>query len=612
MRQLRILFSIISIVCFSHALTGQADIEKGSIYFSIDLYKKISSSKKSNVFYSPLSVTYAMSIPYLGSRNLTKKQMEGVMYYGPDQARNFHGYKTLIENLESANTEHTNVTLSNSMWVQKDFELASGFVQTYNRNFQEGLNQVDFLNKTNESRLKINDWVAAHTDNKIQDLMPPNSINVYTKFVVANGIYFSGTWKHAFDKSLTSANDFQIGEDEFITTNFMKKQKSIHKYYENEQVKVIELPYEGDKISMLLVLPQVKMGLKTIEDGLNYKMYKRWLKSLEKREVVLTLPKFRLSKAYRTKRYLRKLGLKEPFTDQANFSGITKQQVKLSDIVHKAFIEVNEKGTYATAASGVTGTLKGISEPIVHFHANHPFLYIIKDNTNDVILFMGRLRKPEYVDAPLSDYDKPPREVYDGIKQSNYDKFHVVQKGETLFRIAQRYQTSVFKIQKMNQLPNAKLKIGQQLLVIKGKLKRPMPSDSTLDTSQNLDIKPKSAIIHTVKKGETLYKIAQRYNVNVEVIKVLNQLDHHTIAIGQKLIIQKATGNNEKGVHIIHVPEDDDIIPCNCEKHVVQKGETLFRLARQYDTSITKIKSVNQLDSNRLAIGQRLVIERVK
>ena len=621
MQHLKVIIGLLSLVYFSQSLTAQIELEKGSIYFSIDLYKKLSSSEKDNIFCAPLSISSALSIPYLGSRNLTKKQMEKALYYSPDQARNLSSYKTLIDQLKDANTEKTSIEFSNSMWIDKEHPFKSNFLQACNRNCKEDLHKVDFSKNANENRKMINNLVAEKTNNKIQDLIPVNAINLYTKFVITNAVYFSGTWKHSFDRSLTSTNDFQTGLSEYVPTNFMKKKKSAHNYYENEQEKVIELPYEDGNVSMLVILPKKKLGLRTLEKNLNYKTYKRWLKSLEQRDVVLTLPKFRLSKAYRMKRHLRKLDLKEPFTDQANFSGMTPQSIKISDVLHKTFIEVNEKGTRATVATGLIGTVKGVTKPIVQFHANHPFLYIIKDNRNDVILFMGRVNKPEYVDAPLSDYDKSPRGGYDGIKQPKYDKYHIVKKGETLFRLAKKYQTSVLKIQKMNNLTHSVLEKGQKLLVLKGKNQKSPPEQIEQITEksekEDNDTPPQQnvkGLTHTVNKGETLYRIAKRYKISVDVIKALNKLEHNRLKVGQKLVIKRVIKGSSKGnsktIRKFHIPEDNETIPCNCKKHVVRKGETLFRLAKQYDTTIVQIKYVNQLDSNQLEVGQKLVIEK--
>lgn len=646
MKKSSLVISLCLLSIFCNNTFAQKSLKKGSTAFSFSLYKKISKGEKSNIFFSPLSLSSSFAIPYTGARNLTKTQLKSVFHYDNDQAKNLEDYTSLLNNLETTAEDPTQFDIVNNLWLNNGFPLKEGFKQAMQGNLQANFQYVDFSNNKEDAVREINNSIAEQTQQSIRNLLSPKDINAMTKFVVTNALYFKGNWKTKFDQELTASHDFFLSdEDKFVSTLFMTKKMSGHGYYEDHQVQVVELPYEGNRFSMLVILPRDVAGLKRVESSLSYKTYKKWLKNMSKQSVLVTLPKFKLTQKYKMRRYFRNMDCTIPFMDHADFTGMTKQQVKLSEVIQKAHIAVDEEGTVASAATAIMGMQKGIEVSSKYFKADHPFLFLIKDNKTDVILFMGRMMHPKVKELQNYTTDQPYRfEKPNGMKG---DGTHTVQKGETLFKISKQYQTHISKLKRLNKLKTNTLEVGQILVIYKTKRNETEPLEIIERIQKPIDstIESDKAAPHIVQKGETLFKIAKKYKTSVDVIKALNQLETNTIEIGQELLVRHKLKGQHKGISAFRSrkketiqiqtmpkqttemvvvepeinteinlevkPEGDEKIACNCKKHTVRKGETLFRLATQYDTTVAQIKFINQLDSNTLEVGQKLMIEKV-
>jgi serpin B len=289
--------------------------------------------------------------------------------------------------------------VANSLWGQKDYKWLQPFLETCKANYGSGLTEVDFKTAFEEARVKINKWVEEKTNEKIKDLIPVGGLNNLTCLVLVNAIWFKGDWKSQFKKEATKDEPFWNSGTEKVTAPLMH-QKQDFKYLEAEGVQLLEMPYVGEKVSMVVILPKEKAGLGKVEAGLTGVKLEQWLKTLDQaraQEVQVYLPKFTLT--YGTKEMMKSfeaLGMTLPFQGgSADFSGMDGQKgLCISKIFHKAFVAVDEEGTEAAAATAVVMTRTSVPPPPPVFRADHPFVFLIRDKTNGNILFLGRLAKP--------------------------------------------------------------------------------------------------------------------------------------------------------------------------------------------------------------------------
>jgi serpin B len=253
---------------------------------------------------------------------------------------------------------------------------------------------VDFVTETEKTRQKINRWVEDKTNDKIKNLIPEGALNAMTRLVLTNAIYFKGDWASQFDKDDTEDADFFVSPEKTVTASLMY-QKEEFKYAENELLQILQLPYKGDDLSMLVLLPKEKIGLADLEKELTADKLTEWQKRMYEQEIEVYLPKFKMTSQFSLSETLKKMGMSDAFDPgKADFSGMTgNKDLFISAVLHKAFVEVNEKGTEAAAATGVMMQLSmALDEPV--FRADHPFIFMIQDNKTGSILFVGRVMDP--------------------------------------------------------------------------------------------------------------------------------------------------------------------------------------------------------------------------
>jgi len=375
-------------------------VVSGNTDFAIALYGKLkdgpkTTAPKGNLFFSPYSVSTALAMVYGGARGETKKQMGTTLHFTLPEPNLYCAFGALQEELiQKDRSRGYRLLLANALWCQKGEPFLKGFLDLTQTYFGAGLNQVDFANETEQARQKINSWVGENTNDKIENLIPPGGVNADTTLVLTNAIYFKGEWKTKFRWWKTKDADFTVSAEKKVNAPLMHLKEDF-KYYGDEKLQVLELPYKSNELSMLVLLPQETEGIKELEntltpDRLNDLISKMWTTKVD-----VYFPKFKI--VWGTcvlNNTLAALGMCDAFgPEKADFSGINGMgRLFISDIFHKAFIEVNEKGTEAAAATAVVMAKALILH--IEFRADHPFIFIIRDNRSGSILFMGRLMNP--------------------------------------------------------------------------------------------------------------------------------------------------------------------------------------------------------------------------
>ncbi|MGD0784230.1 MAG: serpin family protein [Sedimentisphaerales bacterium] len=368
----------------------------GNTTFAFDLYAKLAKdSKTSNLFFSPYSISTALAMTYGGARGETQSQMANVLNFTLPNQKLYSAFGDLQKHLIQENKSGGyQLLLANALWGQKGEPFLKEFLDSTQNYYGAGLRQLDFINETERSRQIINSWVEENTKDKIKDLIPQGDIDRDTILVLTNAIYFKGDWKTKFKKKDTQSTDFYLSAKDKVKADMMQVKEKF-KCYADEKMQVLELPYKNNELSMLVFLPNKIEGLAEIENTLSTERLNDSLSKMRTTEIEIYLPKFKMTwGTFSLKKTLIDLGMSNAFkAGKADFSGINgRKNLWVSDVFHKAFIEVNEEGTEAAAGTAVV-IVKSIEIPMV-FRADHPFIFIIKDNRSGSILFMGRMMNP--------------------------------------------------------------------------------------------------------------------------------------------------------------------------------------------------------------------------
>jgi serpin B len=397
-----ILTLIIVIILFSNNSWANDNedlkvVSQGINKFGFDLYKnlkKANGNKDNNLFYSPASISIALAMTYAGARGDTEKQMANVLNFTLPQDRLHSAYSKLIENLKSA--KDYELSIANALWLQKDYKYLQEFLNTMEKYYKGGFNEVDYITNPEGARIKINDWVSKETKEKIKDILNPGDITSLTRLVLTNAIYFKGKWQTEFDKKSTRDEDFYLINGQKTKVKMMFQENRFN-YYENDDLQLLEMPYKGDKVSMVIILPKAGK-FETVENMMDEKKLQEWTKSATKMEVKAYIPRFKFTQRFDLSEDLSKMGMKDAFSaGVADFSGINgkKNDLFISKVIHKAFVDVNEEGTEAAAATAVEMALKAAPiKKLAIFEADHPFIFLVRDKEAGSILFMGRVMDP--------------------------------------------------------------------------------------------------------------------------------------------------------------------------------------------------------------------------
>jgi len=370
----------------------------GNTDFAFDVYRVISSTGD-NLFFSPYSISSALSMTYAGARGETEKQMADTLRYRLSQALLHPAFNTLDIQLSQQSDEDENgfkLNIVNAIWGQKDFPFLNSFLDVLAEEYGAGLRITDFAQEPEKSRLAINDWVSQQTADKINDLIPQGVINKATRLVLSNAVYFKAAWQAQFNEDATYDGVFYMDNNDTVKVPMMTKTTSF-RYTREDGYQAIELPYEGGEISMVILMPD-RGRFDEVERNLDTDMVNGALSNIQSREISLSLPRFEFESGFNLKDALIQLGMVDAFSENADFSGMTgNRDLFISDVVHKAFISVNEEGTEAAAATAVIMALTGLPDNPLELTIDHPFIFLIRDIETGTILFMGRVLNPESI-----------------------------------------------------------------------------------------------------------------------------------------------------------------------------------------------------------------------
>jgi serine protease inhibitor len=362
--------------------------------FALDMYKRLAQGEKGNIIFSPYSISSALAMTYVGARGQTAEEMAKVLHFSLSEERLHPASKELtLHLLKDDESRGCELRVANALWGQVGLPLLPAFLDVIRSNYRAGLLQVDFANAPEESRKFINNWVEVETNEKIKELLREEDITKLTRLVLTNAIYFKGKWKMPFLKDATKDEVFEVAPDKRKTVPMMHHKEGIFGYLEDENFQWLELPYQADRFSMILLLPKKQTLLGDLEQPLTAAALKSGIDLLSYRKGSVVLPKFTITWHMPLRDQLMGLGMKLAFSPEADFSGITgKRGLIIADVIHKAFIDVDERGTEAAAATGVL-MLEGKTVPFT-FVANHPFVFLIRDRDTSSILFLGRVTDP--------------------------------------------------------------------------------------------------------------------------------------------------------------------------------------------------------------------------
>ncbi len=382
--------------------TGMAQAEDlqplvtGNTAFALDLYSRLKTGE-GNLFFSPYSISTCLAMTYAGARGDTEKQMAQVLHFGTNQDQLPVLFGALQKQLnEAQKKQEIQLNVANGLWAQEGHPFLPAFLKIARQQYEAKLNQADFRANADSVGSEINDWVSAKTKGKITNLIPPGMLNAMTRLVLVNAIYFKGHWTTQFKKSNTADAPFSVTGERKVQTPLMNITED-YKYAEPEGLQVLELPYVGKDVSMVVLLPRETDGLKQLEDSLTGPKLDEWLAQLRSQKVHVFLPKFKLTGQFGLANTLASMGMPAPFSPQADFSGMDgTHDLYISAVVHKAYVDVNEEGTEAAAATGVVATARAVRrpEPIPVFRADHPFIFLIRDTHSGSVLFLGRMVEP--------------------------------------------------------------------------------------------------------------------------------------------------------------------------------------------------------------------------
>ncbi len=362
--------------------------------FAFELYSKFSKEKEGNIFFSPYSISTALAMTYEGARGKTAEEMQSVLHFPEDNTTRRTAFSKIINQINKENKDYE-LNTANALWAQKNYKFLDEYFNTIEQYYGGKVTNLDFVDelKREKSRVTINSWVENQTNNKIKNLIPKGVLNEMTRLVLTNAIYFKGNWAEQFDKKNTREAEFKVNSEKLVKVQMMSLTDEFN-YTETENLQILELPYEGDELSMLILLPKDD-DLKTLEKSLNVEKLNELKNNLREQEVNVFIPRFKFETKYFMKETLSEMGMPTAFTwPGADFSGMDDtKDLFISSVIHQAFVEVNEEGTEAAAATAVVMECGGIPMPTA-FRADHPFIFIIQDKETGSILFLGKVVDP--------------------------------------------------------------------------------------------------------------------------------------------------------------------------------------------------------------------------
>ena len=376
----------------------QTEAVNGSNAFAVDLYGQLS-KQRGNLFFSPESISTAFGMAYAGARGETATQMQHVFHFTLPPDRLHPAMGALLAQM---NAQHKGYELhvADALWAQQDSNFEESYLKLVQSDYGAGFHKVNFEISPDSVRATINAWVEKQTNDKIKDLIGPGALNATTRLVLTNAIYFKGDWQEPFDAEATQKEEFHLTATQWVMTPMMHRTGG-YRYFDGGTFQALELPYAGNEISMVVLLPKETDGLAALEQAFTSGVAGDWIQKLAPVDkVILTLPSFTMTQQFELSSALSAMGMAQAFSGWADFSGMTgKPDFSISAAIHKAYIDVNEKGTEAAAATAIVMRATAMRQefpapPPIVFRADHPFLFILLDTKSGSMLFLGRVADP--------------------------------------------------------------------------------------------------------------------------------------------------------------------------------------------------------------------------
>ncbi|XP_047424421.1 leukocyte elastase inhibitor-like isoform X2 [Mugil cephalus] len=385
-------------------MASPSPLTKANTSFCLALLKQLGDNDKAaNVFYSPFSISSALAMVMLGARGNTAAQMSECLK-NKDSGDGVHAsFAQLIAELNKSDAPYA-LSVANRLYGEQSYQFVEEFLGKTRKHYNAELEKVDFAGNAEAARLNINSWVEKQTRDKIKNLLASGVVNSMTRMVLVNAIYFKGNWDRQFQESETQDAPFRLSKNSTKQVKMMhQKAKFPLTYIADVSCQVLELPYKEKELSMLIFLPMdiedSTTGLEKLEKALTYENFVEWTRPdmMDTGEVQVGLPRFKLEEKYDMKSVLVSMGMEDAFDmARSDFSGMSPgNDLVLSEVVHKAFVEVNEEGTEAAAATGAIMMLRCAPMRPSSFIADHPFLFFIRHNPSMSVLFAGRYCSPE-------------------------------------------------------------------------------------------------------------------------------------------------------------------------------------------------------------------------
>lgn len=368
--------------------------------FALQLYGKLRSAE-GNLALSPYSISSALAMTYAGAQGDTARQIEQTLHFDQSKTGVHEMFGRLGAALNAAKGSNA-LCIANSLWPQAKYPFREDFLNLLKKDYRATITPLNYEQEAERARVTINHWVDDQTRHTIAEVIGPGVLNELTRMVLVNAIYFKGTWIHPFPKTRTQTDKFYAQPDTTLTVPFMHKFGEFD-YGENEQLQMLSLPYPGQQLEMVLLLPRTRDGIGPLESSLTSANLTAWTSGMRNELVKVVLPKFKMSREFMLAPALEALGLKDAFDPKrADFSGMDGRAhwLCLSAVLHKAFVEVNETGTEAVAAT-LSMSLEAcmVARPVTRkwflFRADHPFLFLIRERATGSLLFMGRVVNPQ-------------------------------------------------------------------------------------------------------------------------------------------------------------------------------------------------------------------------
>ncbi|XP_039646082.1 leukocyte elastase inhibitor-like isoform X2 [Perca fluviatilis] len=385
-------------------MASPTPLSKANNTFSLALLKKFGDDDKTeNIFYSPFSISSALAMVMLGARGNTATQMSECLKTKDCQDDVHVSFAQLLSELNKAGAPYA-LSVANRLYGEQSYQFVEDFLGKTKKHYNAELETVDFKAGSEAARLNINSWVQKQTQDKIKDLLGKGVVDSLTRLVLVNAIYFKGNWNRQFEESATRDAQFRLNKNDTKPVKMMhQKSKFPLTYIPEASCQILEMPYKGEELSMLIFLPNEMedstTGLEKLEKQLTYENFMEWTRPdmMDKVEVQVGLPRFKLEESYDMKEVLVSMGMVDAFDmAKSDFSGMSPaNDLVVSKVVHKAFVEVNEEGTEAAAATAAIMMMRCMPMRPTMFIADHPFIFFIRHNSSMSVLFAGRYCSPK-------------------------------------------------------------------------------------------------------------------------------------------------------------------------------------------------------------------------